>query len=283
MNKKETNYIYLILGIIVLVIVTAGVTYAIVKDPKKDNKVTDNNENITDKPTEDNEKITLTNKELEKYLSYVPNINAEIEEGKTGSVYKNPSNVIDINKNILLGKTLGYLYEKCSENESCYKAQSPKEDLNLDAIRKSELDKELYTRYNISKYKVEEYDENNETNDYIADSNGFCYYYTENYFSIVECFGGGPGFELSKVDSYNIENGDLVIYEYHAEAVLISDGVDDKLKIYDLQNEEIEVFLEDDEDKAESYFENNKEKFTKYKHTFKKNDKDYYWYSTEVA
>ena len=262
--KKET----VLYGIIVILLITiaVGITY-IVMDNKNNNnndtKVKENNKNKVQ------EKNTLTEEEINKYLNYVPlNFNYNVYKEKQ-------SNINNIPKQALISEALKNELS-CWDNENC------PFDMNLKIRLKYELSfnyegefidryyfpfdyikNKVSENYNISIDNLEE----TKTKDDMYEF-GLSFIFQSNYF--LSLGGGIYTQEVSYIDSYEV-NDELIIYEYHAYYY------DKTLNDY-YNNYEIEL-----EDDPLAELKNNKDKFTKYKHTFKAKDNGYYYYSSEVV
>lgn len=285
--KKSEKYIYLILGVIVLGIVIAGVAFAVMKGSEKDNKTPNSNENNVDKPTNNDEKVTLTNEELEEYLSYIPK---DASDGGFNA-YTTPTNVNDIGNNVLLGKTLDYVFSLC-DNETCERKDNLDtgylyQDMLNVAVPKATIDDLMLKRYNL-KYIVKE-----NLSEMVTSYSATCFYYIDDSFIADTCSSSFYPNYLNVVDSYEATNDNLIIYEYAVtnDSTEIFDMAGDYIKIkynkildyYTDYSVDVYDICKYDTDCANNYFKEHKTDFTKYKHTFKKNDKGYYWYSTEVA
>lgn len=222
----KKNIIYIII-VLLSIIVVAGVSYIII-DSRSENKEGKTNKE-ENKTIENN--ISLSNEELEKYLSYVPDrdkIEVLFEEANADIL------ILDsIDKKYLLGRALS----EASNNDLFRLVES--DTLQYDGeegylyIEKEKINPYLKEMYNLS---INDFNLKDDYEKYVADFEGLCYYYFLDGFSEVQC---GGSFDYTHIlDSYKVENNNLVITEYHATGI-------------------------------------------KVKHTFKKSDNGYYWYSSE--
>ncbi len=251
--KKVEKYIYLVIALIIVAIIASGTIYIIKKN---------------------NQNITLTETELNKYLSYVPNT-------KENPIYNiKKTNLDSIEKKQLITKIL--------DNETnCWDKQNCDFDMNLKLpVKNSEIfyyEAESVDRYyfpmDYIKTKMQEYyneeipnlEETKKLEDMYNATLG--YIYQNNYFLGL---GGGETDDLfvSYIDSYNASKKELVIYEYVGHYSYFHET------LYDYYNNyEVKLAYETN---FQDYLKDNKSNFTKYKHTFKKNTTGYYWYSTEI-
>ena len=121
---------------------------------------------------------------------------------------------------------------------------------------------------------------NNYEND-IAVWNGICFQYFDNGFSYRYCAGSID--KISIIENYEANDNELIIEEY-AVGLDVGNNLTDfytQKEVEDLAYTQIPKGEEIN--RAEEYLEEHKDEFTLYKHTFKKNDTGYYWYSTEIA
>lgn len=268
--------IILYVAITILLCALTGLTTYIILD-KKDNKT-----EIKENETKLNEqKVIISDNKLKEYLNYIPNDYIESSQ----SVYVNPTNVIDIDKSILLGKVLNDKFINCVENRTCETKKSDYLGLynysgvdggpsDIAVISKKEIDSEFLKRYNNHIPTI-----NESTSNYIATYYN-CYWYTKDYFIETDCVGSGFYEHLSVIENYETKNNELIIYEYAALAEEFEYSEKYNIITYDKLKE---IKLNNPIEETKEYFNNHKQEFTKYKHTFKKNETGYYWYSTEVA
>ncbi len=214
--------------------------------------------------------IVISNTLLEEYLTYVPDDNV------SNSAYINKEFVNEsANYTLMLGCALNELY---SDEEI--------------EIKSSSLDEVLKRRYNIT---VDSLDLVDDEEDYIVGNNGICYSYYENIFYPMVC--GSSNYEkVDIIEDYSIEDDELIIYEYavsfwtyyEKEGFFIGDYYK-TIKDFDESNSTLDLIeldsnnYQDALEDAKTYLEENKNKFTLYKHIFKENSTGYYWYKTIVV
>ncbi len=255
MGKLEKS-IYAVIILILVAVIASGTTYLIMRD--KDNTNTENNEIIDkDKESNDNkdnekEEITLSEKELREYLDYLPK--NYLDEENNSLFTKSNINVNDISTETLVGNALSLKIE--SQN---------------DKINKSVIDELVLKMYNKDI-------KNTSLTNSITDG---VYYYElkDNNFQVID-FTNFPTY-FYDVEEYKASIDELVIYTRVAQVNYIENG---NFTIFNTkQNNEIKTFNDGEENQAKDYIKNNKDKFTEYKHTFKKNVTGYYWYQTEIV
>ena len=270
---KLGNSICIVIIIILVIFLASGTTYLIMsnnesnheeKEVNKDNEI-ENNENKQ-------EEITFSEEELNEYLSYVPNINRQI-------AYNNKkTNVNSFDKKALtemaLLNNIDCWYQKTCDFDTSlklkvnnastfyYEGEYASIYFPLDYINSV-----LNYRYNFTLNNVEE---TKTLNDIYNAGLGFVY---QNGYFLSTGGGSNGNRHLSIIDSYKTSKNELTIYEisaYYNQADTIKDYYND----YSIEVNNVDV---------DKYFENNKDKFTMYKHTFKNNKTGYYWYQTEVV
>lgn len=290
--KKVERSIYIVIIIILVAVISSGATYIILNNNKpnettKENNNVDNNENDNNQENDDKEnnkeeQITLSDSELEEYLSYIPNV--YIEDKGIAYTYKY-SDKTSIDNFYLLGTALKKLALKCFENNNCYVDKTlyyPDGESSMNgyyAYNKSDADVLMKKMYNINNYEI-----NSIFPEYVASDGGLCYYYKDNEFISTDCATSGSHF--SNITNYSVSTNELIIYEVVADydnyQSIITDYYTDKEINLNIAINNNEAY-----DKAviemEKYFKEHQTEFTKYKHTYKKNDSGYYWYSTEVV
>ena len=260
----KKNIIVYLLIILVIVGVTAGITILIMNNVANDKTEIKIEEPEEDKEIEE-EKI-INDEELEKYLSYIP------DNSINASAYTTSTNL----KNIILGYVL-------------YKTSNTSSSISVD-----EVELNLQKMYNLT---LDEYDLE-VSEDYIASCGGLSYIYTKDNF-IVENTGAPNYTKINIIEKYEFDGEDLIIYEkpatfwtyFYEPGYYLGDysqlkdfnGAEPTFDLINLNLNYETVTLEDAQENAREYLENNKEKFTLYKHTFKKNNTGYYWYKTEVV
>lgn len=280
MNKCE-KYIYIVIALVMVAVIASGTTYIIMKNNnpeiKEPEDINNNDKEQENTPSEETENLILTDNDLKDYLSYVPySIDNE------GNAYTYEKIVINnIKQYYTLGTALNYLYNECQQNKiSCFYNETMKMNEYVilegyEALKQEDALNMLKKMYNISNITI-----NDNNNDYVAEAKCIGYYYKDDkYIAIPVC--GDLG-KLSHIINYEIINNDLYIYE----VVASFDGLRPNLQDY-YTNKEVKLTYDINdanwENEVINYFENHLNDFTQYKHTFKKNNKGYYWYSTEVV
>jgi len=283
---KKENILYIIITVL-LVIIAIGGTYIVMN--KNNNTQSANESKKQDNNKKEEEKITLSEKELEQYLSYIPN-------GNDYSLYNNNNpiqgaydmkvaNINIINKNLLLARAITLL-----SNDNKYFANNKEISLNkkiMSSIMGVEsIDEELTTKdyYSLTfinsklkemyNYELGSLKNAMEVED-TFNINGMCYYYDNG--NIIMC-GGGDNFQtnINLIEKYEANEKELIIYE---NAALLLELNEEKI-LRDYYNKyEVKI----NNNNAINYIKEHKDKFTKYKHIYKKNDTGYYWYHTEVV
>ncbi len=247
MKQIEKSIIFIFILILVIVI-TSSTTYIIMSH----NLANPNNDQT---PPDDNQ--TLSVDELNNYLSYVPNAYQYNAYQKANSYLSNVDNIY------LLSMALGQISNKCGQVD--FNAIEADNCLTK-KINKSNITNILHEMYNTSFPSIKSYFADG--GDIVAVYNSYCYSYDGENFTLQAC-NTSNYHNLSKIKDYQILNNNLIIYEYAAYLITEEENI-----IKDYQTDLSLSNLD---------FNTNYEKFTLYKHTFKKNDTGYYWYSTEVA
>lgn len=257
--KKAEKYIYLVIILILVVVVACAITYALTisKNNNESNNEQINNNNSNENENNEEEKITLSNEELEEYLSYVP---FEAYTSRTITVN-------DISDNELINYIASRMINDYFDNQGVY-ANIPTEEIYNNFV----------TQYNREITFVSSYEYNYE--------DVYCFEHVGEYFRGRVC--GGPGLgEVVILDSYIANDKELIIESY---AVRYNNmpGQDQVFDLYTNNSISTNLIKNDDsewltDELVKNYINGHKSEFTKYKHTFKKNNTGYYWYSTEVV
>ena len=266
--KKTEKYIYIVLGIILVVVIACGITYMIAINNNKTETKEENKEQNNNQEEDNEEQITLSESELEEYLSYVPDSYVSISAYTT-------ENKEELN-NLILGSVLFKI-----------------SNYNPGEISLTEVDRELQKMYNMS---LNDFDLQI-SDDYVTGYSGMGYSYTGKEFIATDA--GAPNYEkISLIEDYELIDDDLIIYElpatyweyfdgegyYLGDYTLLKkfDGATINFDLIKLEISYDEKNMDDAREYAYEYIQTHKDEFTLYKHTFKKNDTGYYWYSTEV-
>ena len=284
---KKNTLLYIIITIL-LVVIAVGITYIVIDKKNNPSTTKENNKaNENDNKNNEEEKITLSEEELEKYISYVPN------DFNNNSVYqKNNTNINSINKDLLRDMALIEASKCLDINKSTCPFDTSRElIINIDSLREEQPVATSYvplTYVNELLSKMYNYELNNIKNaTNIEDkffAGGMGYIYQDEYFILI---GGGTNWKehISLIEKYETNNNELVIYEFAA----YYNEFNNKIGNY-FTNEESDfggwcgnTSKEEKNDLLINYLKEHKNKYPKYKHTFKKNRMGYYWYSTEVV
>ena len=263
--KRTEKYIYLVLGIILIVVIACSITYIVATNNNKTETKEEPNNNQEENNNQDNdEQITLSESELEEYLSYVP---YNFQTGETYDLFSLNVNNIPIKS--LLGITLFNLSNEINDSEII----ASHDKVSAEVLKR--YNKKLATPIN-------SYDEFGNWLNYAASYSGLCYTYEDGSYILNYCASGIEFVQI--IDSYIATNNELIIYSY----TILYNGLYGQNEIEDITGEyKVSINLPDDgyqnEENITAYVNINKSDFTKLKHTFKKNDTGYYWYSTEVA
>ena len=279
---KKNTLLYIIITIL-LIIIAVGVTYIILNNKNEEEVIEPNDkEEDNNKEEENYEQVILNDEELEKYLSYVPN-----------ELYKKQiANINTIDKNILRNTAL-IIASEClyEEKTNCPFDTSKEIPIKIDLFPYYEnniatsyipltyLNEVLHEMYNYELNVVE----NAKSIDDVFSAGGMAYIYQDGYFLLL---GGGQttGVHINLIESYKVNDENLIIYEY----VAYYDSFENTLNDY-YTNKETDLngwcgntSGEEKKELLDNYLNDHKDEFTLYKHTFKKNNTGYYWYSTEV-
>ena len=301
------KYIPYIIITILLVIIASGTTYIFMdkKDNKPEIKENNNKENNNEKDNnqnEESEKITLTSKEIEEYLSYVPFLDATLpydnESEQYADAYSGNKNTIDtINKEILLYKA----YQKSEEINFSSEEQIPElknlkicnfEPCKLESYYEENIiNKNLLKMYNKTPLNIKE-----------LSIPGGALYYEKPYYAAH--FGAGSStynkinktVKGEKTTDYIIIEEEVLFtrfadYDKDVEQIVNKIPIKIYKNTYDMKNNiknlnKNIIYLDsnkinEDIIKPHSIDLSNYE-FSKYKHTFKKGTNSYYWYSSEI-
>lgn len=282
----------LIYGTILLLAcaLTGTITYILMDEKDKEPEIKDpasNNEDKSNNNVENNktETIKLSEKELAEYLTYIP----QDSEYADRNVYKNTKITIETVDKTLLRDYILNISSNCLESNSCPFDISKSITItgNFDFTELSQntnsyipltyVNKQLTKMYN---YELTNLKNATSIEDEFT-AGGMGYIYQNGNFILT---GGGStgGSHISLLENYNATKEELVIYEYAALYSSEFNGEENKYDINDYYNK-YSVQVTGKNFNFKQYLKEHKDKFTKYKHTYKKNDTGYYWYSTEVA
>lgn len=136
------------------------------------------------------------------------------------------------------------------------------------------------------------YNRNVEPKDFSA--GGCQVYYKNDAFAVGCSAGNNPPAKINKIDSYEIKDDELLIYEkalfIYELTTKTNNFIDITLQTAYKEDNIIKSFNVENYDannistEAKEFAEDNLDSANKYKHTFKKNNNgEYYWYSTEIV
>ena len=268
------------------------------KTLEKENKEEKEKENKEEKEKEkEEEKIVLSDQEIKKYLSYVPFDNGTVEICANpfddcphyyDDAYSGNKETIDkINKEILLFSAYVNVPEykfKDGEERPVHDAKY----VGSEGVKVTDFDK-VFKKSDVEKYIKDAYNVSmSELPTRLSVPAGILYLSSDGEYYITSYGRGAIYYKKdSKNVNYQINNGDLTITE---EVVFIYDNAPleltykvyaNTLNLHNSQNELINITSRGFNKNYDDILSNLK--YTKFKHTFKKNDSGYYWYSTEVV
>lgn len=282
---KETKKINkgIIIVIVLLIIVILSLIGYIIYEKIENDKTKQNLNNITTSITITNKSNKLSDKELEEYLSYVPISNFYENDAYSGK--KIDANKIE--KNILYENVINKCENIKNINESISTKYCNEEECkHANHYNVSEFYDKLKTMYNINGKTLDITD---------FDTTNYGVSKTNNYLIAVQNSSDTRFTKVNKIKNYKITENELIIYEQ--AGLIIEEGgfigiykyhiINDEnpfVKKYQLSNDEDESKLLDYYNSAKEYIEENINDFNTYKHTFKLNENNnYYWYSTELS
>lgn len=282
---KETKKINkgIIIVIVLLIIVILSLIGYIIYEKIENDKTKQNLNNITTSSTITNKSNKLSDKELEEYLSYVPISNFYENDAYSGK--KIDANKIE--KNILYENVINKCENIKNINESISTKYCNEEECkHANHYNVSEFYDKLKTMYNINGKTLDITD---------FDTTNYGVSKTNNYLIAVQNSSDTRFTKVNKIKNYKITENELIIYEQ--AGLIIEEGgfigiykyhiINDEntfVKKYQLSNDEDESKLLDYYNSAKEYIEENINEFNTYKHTFKLNENNsYYWYSTELS
>jgi hypothetical protein len=268
--KQKSNKGLIVLVIILLIIILVLGGY-IVYD-----KVISNNKDVNEETIKDDE-ISLSDEEINNYLTYVPlNVSGFAEEYGIDAYYGDKETISSINKEIAYGNAYS-LSEKTSLREEFDSSLEINTSLIDSCVTKTNFNNEIKQLYNVNlEVKKFEYDAGTV---YTTD-NLYCYYVGSGLLDSKH--------KVNKVLKTKVNDNELIIYEkagfyqYVGEIIVTLTSKDSDV-VYNVNLESYNYDDEKGKEVAETYINDNINDFKTFKHTFKKNsDGNYYWYSTEV-
>lgn len=281
---KDTKKINkgIITVIILLILVILSLIGYIIYEKIKSDRTLQNSNNIKTS-TSTTTKINIikpSDKEIEEFLSYVPikpetdlisNYNEYYdydEDAYSGKI----ENINNINEKLLLAYAYNNAKETNTEEEITSNMCGDTSKCRADKyVLETDLISEMKKMYNINTINSKSF----KISGGIVEQN-------EKYYLAFMNLGAYPINKINKILNYEFNNEDLVIYE---KAGFIVD-LQGKISILKTTNKN-DITKEDpytNKDDATKYIEKNINEFNTYKHTFKLNENNnYYWYSTELS
>lgn len=306
MKKIKKKYIFGFLILALVVVLTCEISYLAIKnqtatkesqnsnpkEPPKEELTPPKEPDKPEKPNQSNENITLSSKELEKYLSYVPyyyqSDNAYVPKLK---------NFDSLNEDFLKIVVLNTIQECLDDDEiTCpFDHSTPRTikaelkyyegDKTSNYIPLTYVNKILKENYNIELTNLK--NAKNDAEDAFQ-VDGMKFIYEDGYF--LRLNGGGKwdtGNHMSILANYTATNEELIIYEYAASYQTSDEQLNNANFLIDYRNNKkidlTNTCSENDNNCALNTLKQHQNEYTKYKHTFKKNSTGYYWTKTEVA
>lgn len=282
MEKKNTGLIILIIVLSILVVGLGGyIVYDKVFTKEKEEVSTKNE-------TKEEAKIELSNAELEEYLSYVP-IKEELNNYEDYNIYYNYTNdaysgnletISSLSKDLLMAKVFNLSQKATTKEKSNFTwcgdstACEGDEYVTIDTFNNT-----ITKMYNIKNIDVTKFT-----------INGGGVEKTDKYYVSYHGRGGTAIKKYSETINYEIKNNDLIIYE--RASFIYKDTTNNKISI--LKTTDPSSIIKSDDGTnyntdsaiityAQSYMNSNQNEFNTFKHTFKLNENNaYYWYSTEL-
>lgn len=274
-NNKNDNWknVLIVIMFVIILFLTALTIYVVVY--RKDNDVDNKDNNIQENGNND---ANLSDSEMAKYLEYVPYLESTLVEESYDDAYSGKNvNIDQINKNILLYSAI----TNTERYDFKHGDSIPKLENGFDAIS-------YYNVIDINDYLNKVYNIDNSNMPNKIKISGGTVVLKDNYYLPVMGAGSTPYDKYVYSTKHYLENNNLVIEE-NVLFYIYNIG-DSKCNVYantsDMHNETnvIDIFdldytlannisLKDYTDKTP----------TKYKHTYKKVNNEYVWYSTEIV
>lgn len=278
-ETKKINKAIVVVIILLILIILSLIGYIIYEKIESDKKVKNLN-SITTSSTTTTESNKLSDKEIEEYLSYVPvkpetdlidnyneyyDYDEDAYEGKL-------ENINSLNSKLLLAHAYNNASETNTEEEIASNMCGDTSKCRADKyVLETDLISEMKKMYNINTINSKSF----KISGGIVEQN-------EKYYIAFMNLGASPINKINKILNYEFNDEDLVMYE---KAGFIVD-IQGEISILKTTNKN-DVTKEDpytNRDDAIKFIEENINDFNTYKHTFKLNENNnYYWYSTELS
>lgn len=267
-----------------------------IENEEQDNKEDNNQNNIDSEEKEEEIKppvtpVTLTNEELEAYLEYIP---FGIYDHSTLPYYNKISTLESVNKTVLVNMALSDTHEFkiCEDPDNCLPEEVTSKyfEAYVSCYMDDHCDPKGYDFYPLDKVNanlekmynvifnflgIKEYD--------TWPSGGWEIMYYNNGFLSRDA-SGWYDHVIHAIDRYEANDKELIIYDCAVDG---SYGMG--ASAHDFQTEEVipieDGFSNEEEfnQRVRNYVLEHKNEYTLFKHTYRKNNTGYYWYSTEVV
>ena len=257
-KKKSVPIAIIIIGVLFLAIASIfGVKYYMdSKKPSSDNKPN----NSDSEKEEDSSATTITQSELETYLSYIP---FGAKDHSTLPYYNSVSTVIEIKKNLLINTAMEGMpeFKPCENPENCL----PEAVTNASFTTKTYCYGGVCNIIGYDYYPLAKVDANLQK------------MYNINFTTT----------EVKEYDTWE-KAGNLIMYEYAINGCYTCNTPKDFQNNRVISREDINpnntaMSIADINIAVSNYVKKHKEDFTLFKHTFNQNGDGYSWYSSEVV
>lgn len=221
--------------------------------------------------------VELTYEELKHYITYVP-----IDQYNNFNPYNEDTNINNIGPNVLISFALQKASQiECSDTTKCGD-NLDKKVKNLDVIYSKYYSLDYINSILKEMYDYELKDLNETTtseNTYNSSAGRFAF--EDNFFyKVGDTTLSNSNIHRNLITGYSANNKYLIIEEYAGY------GDESDFALKDYRNDKIVEINYDFYDQFENYihnfFINKRQEFTKYRHTYKKGEQGYYWYSSKA-
>ncbi len=280
-DTKKINKAIVVVIILLIVVILSLLGYIIYEKIESDKKGQNSNSLSTSSITTEKKNNTkLSDNEIEEYLSYVPikpesDLISEYndyydydEDAYSGKV----ENINNLNEKLLLAHAYSMAQKTNTEEKITSNMCGDNSKCKADEyVLETDLISEMKKMYNVNNINTKSFK--------ISGGN---VEHSEKYYVAFMNLGASPIKKINKALKHEFNNEDLVVYE---KAGFIVD-IQGEISILKTTNKN-DVTKEDpytNRDDAIKFIEENINDFNTYKHTFKLNENNkYYWYSTELS
>lgn len=280
-DTKKINKAIVVVIILLIVVILSLIGYIIYEKIESDKKAKNSNSITTSTTTTEKKNTTkLSDNEIEEYLNYVPikpesDLISEYndyydydEDAYSGKV----ENINNLNEKLLLAHAYSMVQKTNTEEEITSNMCGDNSKCKADEyVLETDLISEMKKMYNVNNINIKSFK--------ISGGN---VEHSEKYYVAFMNLGASPINKINKALKYEFNNEDLVVYE---KAGFIVD-IQGEITILKTTNKN-DVTKQDpytNRDDAIKFIEENINDFNTYKHTFKLNENNkYYWYSTELS